>query len=139
MGWLIDTNVLSELRKGTRTDPAVSTWLDGTSDTDLYTSVLVLGELRRGIESIRRRDEVAAAALELWLTRTMEVFADRIIPIDGAITDRWGRLNVPDPVPTIDGLLAATALERNLVLVTRNTRDVESTGVRCLNPFESRR
>jgi toxin FitB len=139
MGWLIDTNVLSELRKGTRTDPAVSTWLDGTSDTDLYTSVLVLGELRRGIESIRRRDGVAAAALELWLTRTMEVFADRIIPIDAAITDRWGRLNVPDPVPTIDGLLAATALERNLVLVTRNTKDVESTGVRCLNPFEPRR
>jgi toxin FitB len=139
MGWLIDTNVLSELRKGTRTDPAVSTWLDGTSDTDLYTSVLVLGELRRGIESIRRRDGVAAAALELWLTRTMEVFADRIIPIDAAITDRWGRLNVPDPVPTIDGLLAATALERNLVLVTRNTRDVESTGVRCLNPFEPSR
>ena len=139
MGWLIDTNVLSELRKGTRTDPAVSTWLDGTSDTDLYTSVLVLGELRRGIESIRRRDGVAAAALELWLTRTMEVFADRIIPIDAEITVRWGRLNVPDPVPTIDGLLAATALERNLVLVTRNTRDVESTGVRCLNPFESRR
>jgi toxin FitB len=139
MGWLIDTNVLSELRKGTRTDPAVSTWFDGTSDTDLYTSVLVLGELRRGIESIRRRDEVAAAALELWLTRTMEVFADRIIPIDAAITDRWGRLNVPDPVPTIDGLLAATALERNLVLVTRNTRDVESTGVRSLNPFEPSR
>ncbi|MFO7532772.1 MAG: PIN domain-containing protein, partial [Candidatus Limnocylindrales bacterium] len=83
--------------------------------------------------------EVAAAALELWLTRTMEVFADRIILIDAEITDRWGRLNVPDPVPTIDGLLAATALERNLVLVTRNTRDVESTGVRSLNPFEPSR
>lgn len=136
MGWLIDTNVLSELRKGTRADPAVTGWFDGTNDTDLYTSVLVLGEVRRGIESIRRRDETAAAALELWLLRTIEVFANRVLPIDAAITDRWGRLNVPDPVPTVDGLLAATALERDLVLVTRNTRDVEATGVRTLNPFE---
>ena len=136
MGWLIDTNVLSELRKGTRADPAVTAWFEGTNDTDLYTSVLVLGEVRRGIESIRRRDETAATALELWLWRTIEVFANRVLPIDAAITDRWGRLNVPDPVPTIDGLLAATALERDLVLVTRNTRDVESTGVRLLDPFE---
>ena len=67
--------------------------------------------------------------------RTVEVFGDRVLPIDAAITDRWGRLNVPDPVPTIDGLLAATALERDLVLVTRNTKDVEPTGVRSLNPF----
>ena len=136
MGWLIDTNVLSELRKGSRADPAVTSWFDGTKDVELYTSVLVLGEIRRGVESIRRRDQTAAVALELWLLRTIEVFVDRVLPIDAATTDRWGRLNVPDPIPTIDGLLAATALERDLVLVTRNTKDVESTGVRSLNPFE---
>lgn len=136
MGWLVDTNVLSELRKGTRADPSVSAWFEVVADDELYTSVLVLGEVRRGIESIRRRDTVAADALEFWLRRTVEVFADRVLPIDAAISDRWGRLNVPDPVPTVDGLLAATALEHDLVLVTRNARDVEPTGVRFLNPFE---
>ena len=138
MGWLIDTNVLSELRKGDRADTGVRRWFDDAEDSDLYTSVLVVGEIRRGVELIRGRDPVAAQALEGWLVRTVETFEDRVLPIDARIADRWGRLNVPDPIPTVDGLLAASAIERGLTLVTRNTKDVATTGVMVLNPFGSR-
>ena len=152
MNWLIDTNVLSELRKGERADARARAWYAGTPAEELYTSVLVLGEVRRGIESIRRRDAIAATALEQWLGRILNGFADRILPIDAAVADRWGALNVPDPVPPVDGLLAATALVHDLVLVTRNVRvtstrswtsavlvtrnvrDVSGTGVRVLDP-----
>lgn len=135
MRYLVDTNVLSELRKGPRAHPSVRRWFEAVEDEAVFTSVLVLGELRRGVESIRRRDPVAAAALEQWLARLREQFADRVLPIDAATAERWGRLNVPDPVPTVDGLLAATALEHGMTLVTRNARDVERTGVSTSNPF----
>lgn len=136
-GWLVDTNVLSELRKGARAAAGVRAWFDEVEDAGLFTSVLVVGELRRGVESLRRRDPRGAAALEQWVLRLVESFSDLVLPIDGAVAERWGRLNVPDPVPTVDGLLAATALVHELTLVTRNTRDVLRTGVRCLNPFEA--
>lgn len=135
MTLLLDTNVLSELRKGDRTHAAVRAWFESTNEGDLFTSVLVLGELRRGVESIRRRDRISAEALDQWLHRLTETFADRVLAVDAAIADRWGPLNVPDPVPTVDGLLAATALIHDMTLVTRNTRDVQRTGVRLLNPF----
>lgn len=134
MSWLVDTNVLSELRKGDRANEGVRSWFASAEDDDLFTSVLVLGEVRRGIESIRRRDAPAALALEQWLSRLTATFSDRVLPVDAQVADRWGRLNVPDPIPTVDGLLAATALAHDLVLVTRNTRDVAPTGVRLLNP-----
>ena len=134
MSWLIDTNVLSELRKGERADDRVRSWFEEVDDAELFTSVLVLGEIRRGIESIRRRDEPSALALEQWLVRLAMGFGERVLPIDVRIADRWGSLNVPDPVPTVDGLLAATALVHDLVLVTRNVRDVATIGVRVLDP-----
>ncbi len=134
MSWLVDTNVLSELRKGERADSGARAWYASARPEELYTSVLVMGEVRRGIESIRRRDAASAMALEHWLGRLADGFADRILPVDAAVADRWGVLNVPDPVPTIDGLLAATALVHDLVLVTRNVRDVVATGVRVLDP-----
>ena len=136
MSLLVDTNVLSELRKGPRAHAAVLAWFEGTDERALFTSVLVLGEVRRGIESIRRRDPTAAVALEQWQLRLSETFGDRVLPVDALIADRWGRLNVPDPSPTVDGLLAATALVHDFTLVTRNVRDVERTGVRVLNPFD---
>jgi predicted nucleic acid-binding protein len=132
--WLVDTNVLSEMRKGERADPGVRAWFAQASDEDMFTSVLVLGEVRRGIESIRRRDVPSALAIEQWLARLTSSFADHILPIDAQVADRWGALNVPDPMPTVDGLLAATALVHDMVLVTRNVRDVASTGVRLLDP-----
>jgi predicted nucleic acid-binding protein len=134
MSWLVDTNILSDLRKGDRADPGIRAWFSETVEGDLFTSVLVIGELRRGVESIRRRDLPSALALEQWLARLAGEFRDRILPVDAAIADRWGRLNVPDPVPTVDGLLAATALVHDLVLLTRNVRDIERTGVKFLDP-----
>ena len=134
MSWLLDTNILSELRKGGRASPGLRAWFADADEEALYTSVLVVGELRRGIESIRRRDVPSALALDHWLAGLTDGFADRILPVDQAVADRWGRLNVPDPVPTVDGLLAATALVHGLTLVTRNTRDVARTAVPVLDP-----
>ena len=135
MGYLIDTNVLSELRKQERADPGVARWYAGVRGTDLYLSVLVIGEIRNGIERLRRRDPVAAGHLETWLESVQTDLAARILPVTTEIADRWGRLGVPAPLPVIDALLAATALEHDLILVTRNERDVERTGVQVLNPF----
>lgn len=134
MTWLLDTNIVSELRKGERADHRLRTWFAGVDDDEVFTSVLVLGEIRRGIESIRRRDAPSALALEQWLIRLATGFGERILPIDVRVADRWGTLNVPDPIPTIDGLLAATALVHDLTLVTRNVKDVTTTGVRTLDP-----
>ncbi len=134
MTWLVDTNILSELRKGERADAGTRAWFESAADDEVYTSVLVLGELRRGIESLRRRDRSSALALEQWLERLQDSFAERVLPVSTEIADRWGVINVPDSVPTVDGLLAATALVHDMVLVTRNTRDVERTGVRFLDP-----
>ncbi len=138
MSWLVDTNVLSELRKGVRAHAGVRAWFADAREGELFTSVLVLGEIRRGIESIRSRDASSALALEQWLARLASDFADRVLPVDARVADRWGSLNVPDPIPTVDGLLAATALEHDLVLVTRNVRDVERTGVRLFDPTAAR-
>jgi len=132
--WLVDTNILCELRKGERAPDGIRTWFAAAAEEDLFTSVLVLGEVRRGIESIRRRDLPSALALEQWLARLETSFAERVLPIDAKVADCWGRLDVPDPIPTVDGLLAATALVHDMVLVTRNAKDVERTGVRLLDP-----
>jgi toxin FitB len=134
VSWLLDTNIVSELRKGERAHPGVRAWFADAEEESLYTSVLVVGELRRGIESLRRRDVPSALALEQWLSGITGGFADRILAIDQVVAERWGRLNVPDPVPTVDGLLAATALVHGLTLVTRNTKDVVRTGVALLDP-----
>lgn len=134
MSWLVDTNVLSELRKGSRANEGVRAWFADAREDELFTSVLVIGQLRRGVESIRRRDVPSALALDQWLSRLAASFSERVLSIDLRVAERWGYLNVPDPVPTVDDLLAATALVHDLVLVTRNVRDVERTGVRLLDP-----
>jgi predicted nucleic acid-binding protein len=132
---LIDTNVISELRKGQRADPAVASWFAGLADDAVFLSVLTLGEIRRGIESIRRRDPRAAAALDSWLGRVSAMHRERVLPIDRAIAEEWGRMNVPDPLPVVDGLLAATARVNGLTLATRNTSDIARAGVDCVDPF----
>jgi predicted nucleic acid-binding protein len=133
--FLVDTNVLSELRKGPRANPKVLGWFRSVDDAALYLSVLVIGELRQGVERLRRRDPPAAAKLDRWLHELIERHSDQTLPVDAAVAERWGRLNVPDPSPAVDGLLAATALVHSLTLVTRNVRDVRNTGVRHLDPF----
>jgi toxin FitB len=137
LSYLLDTNVLSELRKGRRCDHAVATWYAALGENDVFLSVLVVGEIRRGIERIRRRDAVSARAIDRWLAAVVSAHADRILPVDREIAEEWGRLAAPRPLPVIDGLLAATAKVRGLTLATRNLADVASTGVACVDPFES--
>ena len=134
-GYLLDTNVVSELRKRERADADVRRWFGRHAGDEFWLSVLVVGELRRGVELIVRRDPDAARALRTWLDSTISDFADRVLPITIEISERWALLSVPDPVPVIDGLLAATAIEHDLTLVTRNTTDIDRTGVACINPF----
>jgi predicted nucleic acid-binding protein len=134
-GYLIDTNVVSELRKGDRADPRVRDWISSVADEGLFLSVLVIGELRRGIERIARRDEASAEALDRWLVGIAGDYEDRILPVDLVVAEEWGRINVPDPLPVVDGLLAATAIVHDLTLVTRNTADIASSPAITLNPF----
>jgi toxin FitB len=140
MTYLLDTNVVSEIHKR-RPDRSVLDWLGDTLPYERHLSVLTLGELRRWVEGRRRRDEVAAAALEQWVGELVVSYGRRIVPITSQIADRWGHLHlgVPKPVAVVDGLLAATAIVHDWTLVTRNTADVEPTGVRTLNPFTPER
>jgi toxin FitB len=135
--YLLDTNVISELRKRERADPGVREWFDANAEAEFWLSVLVVAELRRGVELVRRRDVAAASVLMAWLESTVTDYADRILPITNEIGQRWAVLSVPDPLPVIDGLLAATALEHSLAFVTRNVADVSRTGVATVNPFAS--
>jgi predicted nucleic acid-binding protein len=135
--FLPDTNVLSELRRRTP-DKNVLAWFATTRASQLHLSVLVVGEIRQGIARLARRDPARSSRLDEWLTRLLGSYADRILPITADIAQEWGRLNVPDPVAPVDGLLAATAKVHGMTLVTRNTVDVARTGVSLINPFDAR-
>ena len=137
--FLLDTNIISEIRKGDRCDVGVATWFLRVPETELMISVLTLGEIRKGIEMARsRRDSHQADVLEHWLQTVYFRFADRIFPIDERVADAWGRMYRLRNVPAIDGLLAATAAVYDLTLVTRNSADVDGLGVPVLNPFSAR-
>jgi toxin FitB len=133
---LLDTNVISELRKGHRCHPNVARWFRTVDDLEIHTSVVVLGELKRGIERVRPKDPAFARELERWLTRLIASLGRRILPVDQAIALAWGLVSAPRTVPPIDGLLAATAIVYGYSIVTRNIKDMADLGVRCLNPFE---
>lgn len=136
MSWLLDTNVISELRKGARCDANVARWVDGIAPESMFTSVLVLGELRRGIERLSRKDAPQARKLNRWLEQVRLAFAGRTLDVTEPIAEAWGRLGVPDPRPVVDALLAATAKVHGLTLVTRNTADFASMGINVFNPFK---
>jgi predicted nucleic acid-binding protein len=133
--FLLDTNVISEIRKRDRADPNVARWVARTPVEEIGTSVIVLAEIRRGIELKRRRDPQQAKALDGWFAQMRIRLGDRVLPIDEPIADAWARLAIPDPLPLIDGLLAATAKVHGLTLVTRNVADISPTGVVFLDPF----
>ena len=135
MSYLVDTNVVSELRKRRRANQSVAAWFEEREPEDLYLSVLVIGELRRGAARIRRRDPAAAESLDKWVTQIGERFGDRVLAVDHTIAERWGEITAHPTLPDVDGLLAATALVHDLVVVTRNVRHIEPTGARCLDPF----
>lgn len=136
--YLIDTNVISEARKGPRADGGVRAFFAGVSldQAPIFLSVVTLGELRRGVELIRHRaDVLQARRLETWLQAILTDFADNVLPIDADIAQLWGRLCAPRAENAIDKLIAATALLHGLTVVTRNQKHFASTGVPVLDPF----
>lgn len=137
MKFLLDTNVISEIRKRERAHPNVVRWFNQTAAEDVGTSVLVLAEIRRGIELKRRSDPLQAKSLDQWFVQMRIRLADRVLPIDETVAETWALLGIPSPLPLVDGLLAATAKVHGLTLVTRNVADVAPAGVAMLDPFSA--
>ncbi|GAA4012111.1 type II toxin-antitoxin system VapC family toxin [Deinococcus rubellus] len=138
-GVLLDTNVISELRKinAGRADPQVARWAAGVQTSQLYLSVITIQELELGILLRERRDAQQGAVLRSWFERqVLPTFAGRMLPVTLAVARQCAVLNVPDPKPERDGLIAATALVHNLVMATRNTKDFQGTGVQLLDPWQ---
>jgi toxin FitB len=136
--YLIDTDVISEARKGEKGNPGVRQFFrDADRDgTPLYLSAITIGELRQGVESVRHRgDEPQALLLERWLNRVSTSFEAAILGLDQEIAEIWGRLRVPNPENPFDKQIAATALINDLIVVTRNTDHYLPTGAKVLNPF----
>ena len=134
--FLLDTNVISEVRKGTRCDPNVATWYAGVYESELFLSTITVGEVRRGVELARRRNDLAQAnSLESWLSSLVHHFSSRIFPIDLTVAETWGHLSATRTVPVADGLIAATARVHGHTLVTRNIGDFQGLGLVLLDPF----
>jgi predicted nucleic acid-binding protein len=135
--YLLDTNVVSELRKADRADRRVAAWAGQTDARCMHISVVSVLEIRLGILAVQRKDAAQADILENWLSRqVIPAFAGRIIPIDLAVAIRCAELHVPTPRPDRDALIAATALVHGMTVVTRNTRDFQPTGVATYNPWQ---
>lgn len=139
MSFLLDTVVLSELRKrpGLR-DPALVAWIGRVPAGDLFLSVVTIGEIERGIENQRRINPAFAADLAAWLDVVLRAYADRILPVDVAVARRWGILSHHLGNKSADLIIAATALEHGLTVATRNVADFSPTGVEVFNPFSPR-
>lgn len=136
--FLVDTNVISEARKGERADPGViAFWQQAASnDIPIVLAAVTIGELRRGVELIRHRgDRPQAALLEQWLQQVLIDYGDRVLSLDGDAAQVWGRLRVPNPQHALDKQIAAIALVHGLTVVTRNVADFAGCGVTLLNPF----
>jgi addiction module, PIN domain protein len=131
--YLLDTNVLSDARR--QTFPELNAWLAGQVRADLTISIISLLEIERGILQVERRDASAGQHLRAWLeAEIMPAFSGLILPIDVSVARTAAGLHVPDPMPEMDALIAATAIVHDLILVTHNTKDFERTGIRLLDP-----
>ncbi len=139
MMYVLDTNVVSELRKvrAGKANPNVAAWAESVDAADLFVSVVTVMELELGILSIERKDATQGAVLRAWLEQqVLPEFSERTLPIDTAVAQRCARLHVPDKRGERDALIAATALVHGMAVVTRNVVDFLSTGVTTLNPWE---
>ncbi len=134
MSFLLDTNAVSEIRRGR--NPNVRAWAGAVDDVELHLSVMTLGEIRTGIDRLRDRDAAQAEVFARWLGELRNRFVDRILPVDARVADEWGRLNASASRNTVDSLIAATARVHELTVVTRNTKDFQSCDVLLLNPWE---
>lgn len=138
MNVLVDTNVMSELKRGRNAAPRVAAWFAALPPQNVFTSVIVLGEIRHGIEIVARRDKPQAEALEQWYTLVRERLGNRVLAVDEPVMALWARISVPDMLPAYDGLIAATALAHGLIVATRNTEDFRRAGAQVINPWEDR-
>lgn len=136
MRYLLDTNAISEMRKVECGNRGFQNWASANDPALCAVSVITIGEIRRGIEDKRKKDAAQARDIEAWLECVLAEFADNLLPVTEAIAEQWGRLISATDISDPDGLIAATALEHNLTLVTRNVSDFEDTGVRILNPWK---
>jgi len=132
--YLLDTNVVSEARRKAPNGHVLE-WLRRTDPAAIHLSVLTLGEIVKGAESLGQRDPAAAHSLRAWLDGLRLHYANRLVGMDGAVAETWGGLSALRSLPVIDGLLVGTALVHNLILVTRNTRDVAGMGATIVNPW----
>ena len=135
--YLLDTNVLSEMRRRDRAHPAVAAWADGVHHSEMFLSAITILEIEVGVLMLTRRDAAAGAVLRTWIgDKVMPAFEGRILAVDTAVAQRCARLHVPDRRAERDALIAATALVHRLTVVTRNTADFQPMGVDLLNPWE---
>ena len=138
MNVLIDTNVVSELKRGRKAAPRVVTWFSSMPPERVFTSVVVLGEIRRGIELVARRDKTQAELLERWYASMRRRLGERVLPVDEPVMSTWARISVPDMLPAYDGLIAATALVHDLIVATRDAADYRRAGVPVIDPWTDR-
>lgn len=136
MAFLLDTTVISELRRP-RPEPRVQAWLGGVASVDLHLSVLVAGEIRRGIELLRPREPDRARGLDEWLDGLVDAYADRFLPVSASVANTWGRLSSLRPLPVAAGLMLATAQVYGLTLVSREAATLADLGVPTLSPWEA--
>jgi predicted nucleic acid-binding protein len=135
--FLLDTNVVSELRRRDKTDSNVAAWSDAIPPEDLFLSAVTVLELEAGVLMMERRDDAQGAVLRRWLdSKVLPSFSGRILPVDTAIALRCARLHVPDPRPERDAMIAATALVERLIVVTRNVVHFQPMGVDVINPWD---
>jgi toxin FitB len=137
--YLLDTNIISELRKRDRANPGITNFFSQVARQEAvsYLSVITIGELRRGVDIIQHRGDFSQAkSLETWLQNILDGYAENILDFGQEEAQIWGRLRVPHPENALDKQIAATALVYDLTLVTRNVKDFAATGVTLLNPFE---
>ena len=136
MSFLLDTNLISELRKGALCNRSVWQWHEAHPSEEMYLSVLTTGEIRKGVASCRGKDPSKARAFENWLKGVELAFEARILPVTAEIADLWGRIFPGANVSVVDGLIAATAACHDLTVATRNERDFQRCGVDFVNPFQ---
>jgi predicted nucleic acid-binding protein len=137
MSFVLDTNVISELRRGARAHASVRVWREMFAPQLFYLSVMTTGEIRKGIETVKERDPQTARLYERWLSALEVEFGVRILPVTADIADLWGRFLAKANISPVDALIAATAAHHGYIVATRNTRDFQKCGVDFVNPFDA--